>query len=734
MKKYLLLPIAALILCACAEESSGPAASQAPASSGDSEIARWEEQARNVTIIRDTWGIPHIYGKTDADAVFGMLYAQAEDDFNRVEMNYINALGRLAEIEGESEIYRDLRMKLYIRPDEMKQLYAESPEWLKELMDAYADGLNYYLHTHPEVTPRLIDRFEPWMALTFSEGSIGGDIERVEISDLQQFYGGQPVAQAAAEKVRAEPSGSNGFSIAPSSTLNGNALFYINPHTSFFFRAELQVVSEEGLNTYGATTWGQFFVYQGFNENTGWMHTSSEADSTDSYLETVIGKDGDMYYVHGDEYKPLRTSVITIPYKTADGMGSKDFTAYHSHHGPIVGEKDGRWVAFSIMERPVDAIRQSFLRTKANNLDEFRKTMDIRTNSSNNTVYADSDGNIALFFGNYIPRRDPSFDWNEPVDGSDPRTDYQGLHTVDEIITVLNPSVGWVQNTNNWPFSAAGPDSPKQADYPTYMAPDEENPRGVNAVRVLEGRTDFTLESLIEAGYDTHLSAFAKLIPSLLQAYDGLGDDNESKSALAEQIEVLRNWDYSWGVDSVATSLAVYWGQEFERQVREATGIAGYSIHDYMANETHPAQRLGALAMASRKLEDDFGDWRTPWGEINRYQRINGDIVQPFNDDEPSIPVGFTSANWGSLASFGASTYPGTKRMYGTSGPSFVAAVEFGDKIRAKAITAGGQSGDPESPHFGDQAQRYADGNLRDVWFYREDVEKNATRTYYPGE
>jgi acyl-homoserine-lactone acylase len=259
-------------------------ASCARLDAANTEVAAWQQQARNVTIIRDDWGIPHIYGKTDADAVFGLMYAQAEDDFNRVEMNYINAMGRLAETEGESALYRDLRMKLFIDPDSMKALYEVSPPWLKTLMNAYADGLNYYLHKHPEVTPKVIKRFEPWMALTFSEGSIGGDIERVSIPSLRAFYGSAPPLPAPAEGEAGsydEPRGSNGIAIAPSNTATRRALLLINPHTSFFFRAEVQVVSDEGLNAYGAVTWGQFFVYQGFNERAGWMLTSSGVDNID---------------------------------------------------------------------------------------------------------------------------------------------------------------------------------------------------------------------------------------------------------------------------------------------------------------------------------------------------------------------------------------------------------------------------------------------------------------------
>src|ERR1700716_2407529 len=142
-----------------------------------------------VTITRDDWGIAHVKGKTDADAVFGMIYAQSEDDFNRVETNYLNSLGRLAEAEGEAAVWRDLRMKIFISPEAMKSQYAASPAWLQTLMNAWADGLNFYLAKHPEVKPRVIKHFEPWMALTFSEGSIGGDIETINLNQLQAFYG-----------------------------------------------------------------------------------------------------------------------------------------------------------------------------------------------------------------------------------------------------------------------------------------------------------------------------------------------------------------------------------------------------------------------------------------------------------------------------------------------------------------------------------------------------------------
>ncbi len=708
-------------------------AAQTPAN-----VTAWEKQAKGITITRDDWGIAHIYGKTDADAVFGMIYAQAEDDFNRVETNFINSMGRLAEAEGEKEVYRDLRMKLFINPDSMKVKFAAAEPWLKKLCDAWADGLNFYLYKHPEVKPRVIRKFEPWMALTFSEGSIGGDIEKVNLTQLEAMYGGggTPSGQGsepAEDDVYQEPSGSNGIAIAPSNTVNHHSLLLINPHTSFFFRSELQMTSDEGLNAYGAATWGQFFIYQGFNARTGWMHTTSGVNDQSDYAETVTKK-GDGYVArYGTGERPLTAVRISVPYKTAAGMAKKDFTVYYSSHGPIVKKADGKWIAVKMMQEPVKALTQSYTRTKQKDYKSFAQTMELHTNSSNNTIFADADGDIAYFHGNFIPKRDPKFDWSKPVDGGDPATEWQGLLSVKESPLLLNPASGFIYNSNNWPWSAAGPSSQKKEDFPAYVETGrEESPRGYHALKILPGKKDFTLNSLVTAAYDSYLPSFERMIPPLLKAYDDAPASNPLKAKLADQIAVLRPWDYRWDVSSVATSLAIYWGEDVMRRVGTDARRAGVNAELYLA--TAPGDvLLQSLAAASDKLAADFGKWKTPWGEINRFQRVNGDIVQQFDDAKPSIPVGFASSRWGSLASFGARAYPGTKKWYGTSGNSFVAVIEFGDSVRARAVSAGGESGDPKSKHFDDGAKNYATGNLREVYFYRNQVKAHMEREYHPG-
>jgi acyl-homoserine-lactone acylase len=726
MKKFIVVIAATLAFVSAAAQSFAQ----------NNEPARWQQEARNVTITRDDWGIAHVHGKTDADAVFGAIYAQAEDDFNRVETNFINSQGRLAEAEGESAIWRDLRMKLYINPDDMKARYQSSPAWLQKLMNAWADGLNFYLAKHPEVQPRVIKHFEPWMALTFSEGSIGGDIETINLNQLQAFYGNDRKEVALNEDTSfvKEPGGSNGIAVSPKNTIAKHALFVINPHTSFYFRSELQVSSDEGLNAYGASTWGQFFIYQGFNEHCGWMHTSSAVDQMDEYLETIVKKADKYFYKYGNEERPVTTSTIKVPYKTPSGMAEKTFTVYRTQHGPIIRAQDGKWVSIAMMFEPVKALTQSFSRTKAKNYAEFKQIMELHTNSSNNTIYADSDGNIAYFHGNFIPRRDPKFDWTRPVDGSNPETDWHGLLSVDESPKLFNPASGWLYNSNNSPWSASGPSSPKQSDYPKYVDNGVESARGLHAVRVLESKKDFTLDTLREAAYDSYLTWFEKPIPALIKAWDSAPAGNPLKTKTAEQIALLRKWDLRWSAESVPTSLAVYWAEDLDRQrIAADARRAGMTVPDYIATTAKAEQLLNALSAASDKLAGDFGKWQTPWGDINRFQRLTDDIVHPFTDDGPSIPVAFTAATWGSLASFAARPYKGSKKIYGSSGNSFVAVVEFGKTIHAKAVTAGGESGNPSSKHFNDQAKRYSTGDLREVYFYPAQLKGHTERQYHPG-
>lgn len=704
------------------------------------EIKRFELQAQQVTIIRDNWGIPHIYGKTDADAVFGLLYAQCEDDFKRVEMNYIEKLGRMAELKGEPELYNDLQIRLLIDTTEAIADYNKAELWLKKLMNAYADGINYYLYKHPDIKPAMITRFKPWYALLWTDGSIGAiSTADATISELKNFYSGDKVSYVDEPKDPENQTGSNGFALAPSKTASGHAILYINPHVTFYFRPEVQVVSEAGLNAYGAVTWGQFFVYQGFNPYCGWMHTSSAVDVSDLYAEKISKKDHKFFYEYDGQQKPVTEKKIAIKYLKDGQLQTKEFTTYFTHHGPVIAKRNDQWMSLRSYNRSMVSLIQSWKRTKAKGFEDYKKVMDLKANTSNNTVFADNKGNIAYWHGNYVPIRDKSLNWSKPVDGSVSATEWKGLHPVNESVHAYNPTSGWLQNCNSTPFTVAGESSPKKTDFPPYMAPDGENFRGVNAARVLSNGKQFTIDKVIAAGYDTYLSAFEVLIPALVKAFETNVKAHDSLyNQLVDPIALLKKWDYRTGENSVETTMAIEWAQKLGGEIQKIYIDEGEDdqvtrTKKFVAVATAD-QLLKPFAQAIKDLKSKYGTWQKAWGDINRFQRLTGDLQGKYDDAQPSIPMGYASALWGMLPSYNSRIYPNTKKRYGISGNSFICAIEFGPKIKAKSLLAGGESGDPKSPHFKDQAEMYTKGQFKDVLFYKEDVLKNAEKSYHPGE
>lgn len=703
------------------------------------EINRLNTIAQKVTIIRDNWGIAHVYGKTDADAVFGMLYAQCEDDFKRVEMNYIDKLGRLAEVKGQSVLYNDLETRLLIDVNEAKTDYKNAAPWLKKLLNSYADGINYYLYKHPEVKPLILTHFEPWFPLLWTDGSIGA-ISTADLSnsELKSFYGSEDKF-AYVEKIKDMQTGSNGFAFAPSKTASGNAILYINPHTTFYFRPEIQINSEEGLNAYGAVTWGQFFIYQGFNENCGWMHTSSNVDVADMYAEKIVTKNKKLFYEYDTKLYPVTEKKITISYLEKGKLIPKTFTTYFTNKGPIMAKRDGKWISLKSKNRSMKSLEQSWVRTKSKNFEDYKKAMEMKANTSNNTVYADNKGNIAYWHGNFIPIRDKNLNWSKVMDGTTPTTQWKGLHNPSETVHLFNPTNGWLQNCNSTPYSVAGPNSPKEENYLPYMAPDGENFRGINAVRVLSIGKEYTLDKVITDGYDSKLSVFEVLIPALVTSFEkNIQPENPLYNELIEPITVLKNWDYYANEKSVATTLANEWGYKLNPIIQKVYIDEGEM--DQVENTIQFAktatadQLIPQLQTVINELKTKFGTWQIPWGELNRFQRTSGDIDLTFNDTLESLPIGNGSALWGSLPAYKSAYQNGTKKRYGYNGNSFVCAVEFGTKIKAKSLLAGGNSGDPKSKHFMDQAKMYQKGEFKDVLFYKEDIEKNAERTYHPGE
>ncbi|MEO6404280.1 MAG: penicillin acylase family protein [Ferruginibacter sp.] len=698
------------------------------------EIQRWKQQATQVTISRDKWGIPHIYGKTDADAVFGLMYAQCEDDFARVEMNYIEKLGRTAEIKGANALYADMQMRMLIDSVAAVQDYTKSPVWLKKLLNAFADGINFYIYKNANVKPALLKRFKPWYPLLWTDGSIGAiNTAGVTETEFKNFYSENKVAYQPPAFSEPVSTGSNGFAFSPSISANGHAMLYINPHVTFYFRPEVHMVSEEGLNAYGAVTWGQFFVYQGFNEFCGWMHTSSEADVADLYREDVTNKT----YRYERQQKPLIEKKYDLYYKTESGIQRKSLKGYFTHHGPVVASRNNEWLSLKANNRSLKGMIQCWQRTKAKSFNEFKKTMELLSNTSNNTVYADAAGNIAYWHGNFMPYRDTSYDWSKPVDGTTKKTEWLATWNIEALVYIYNPPNGWIQNCNSTPFTVSGNYSPSRNAYPSYMAPDAENFRGLNAVRVLSNKKKYGLDDVISAGYDKHLIAFDSLLRPLLKAYYAT-PEFRTDSSFNIAIGLLDSWDRNADENSVALTLAIHWAEKLLPAIMR---IPKTKVQDGLVEQTSafirqatPAQLLKPLQEVLDTLLHRYGKWNISWGSINRFQRISNESELQFDDAKLSIPIPFASATWGMLPSYTSRLFPNTKNRYGVHGNSFICAVEFGKRIKAKSLLAGGESGHPASPYFFNQGNMYAKGQFKDVLFYKDDIMKAAVKTYKPGE
>ena len=712
------------------------------------EIAQWKKQAKRVTIIRDTWGVPHVYGKRDADCVFGLMYAQCEDNYWQIEESNIRKLGRAAELYGEKELENDVNRSLFECQKKAKRYYAATDDFTKSLCNAGASGINYFLYTHPHVERRLLNRYEPWYFLVprvhspLEHGILQSEIRRA-------FNQTENIQTAFNDLNEKSEMGSNAIAIAPIKSKNGHSMLLTNPHDAFFGtglgagqRYEAHLISEQGLNVSGFSPLSQFYIHSGFNSCLGWAHTSSDSDFEDVYLERFNNPADSTLYQYGSGYRKATFWYDTIIYKSNSGLEKKVFLFRKTHHGPVVAVRDSFLVTIKAAnEEMAGLISQRWKMGKARNFSEFIKAMNMRKlDYASNTMYADRFGNIAYWNGNVIPKRNPRFKWNQPVNGSDPQTEWHGMHSLDELVHIINPASGWIQNTNYTPYASAGSSSPKKADHPAYMASEDQSFRAVEAIRLLSRSGKLSFLDFKQVATSTHLPMMAWWMPQVIQKYDRLSSASHSEMNLTNVVDTLRNWDYRFSKQSKATTIGVFWYMAYADWVKKQlkTEFIPAHIGGFFENKILPAPdsiAIQLLVTATDSLKKKFGTTFIAWGDINRLQRIHSSgTLEKFSDSRPSLPVAAVPGRMGSLFSFLSRAESGQKKMYGYSGNTYVAIIEFGEKLRAVSVNNFGQSADPNSAHYFDQAPLYAEGKFKDVNFYKKDILKNKSRQYHPGE
>lgn len=705
-----------------------------------------EKLARSVTIYRDSFGVPHVFGKTDASVVFGLMYAQCEDNFWQLETDLVRYVGRAAEIDGEKGLANDLAYRVFEVERLSKTEYERLPAKSKALCDAFAAGMNYFLAKSPQIKPRLITRFEPWHILAENRmGKVSG-AARIGLRPGEIHMGtletpGAPQSAGRSDEVdfavfqswfderKEEPiEGSNMWAVAPSKSASGKALLLINPHVGFFGggqRYEAHLRSDEGMNVYGFAILGTPYIRSGFTPNLGWSHTNNYADTADAYLETFDDPKNPLAYRYGGGYRTAVEWTDELKVKTAAGVETRRYRFRKTHHGPIIGAQNGKPVsARGAKVEEGGELEQRFAMNRARNFAEFKAALDQRALTGSNTIYADRAGNIYYVHGNAIPRRNPKFDWSKTVDGADPEADWpedpsKRYHPLDELPHLFNPKSGYLQNCNSTPFLTTSENNPRKEDFPAYLAPEEDTARAKSSRRILSEKEKFSFEEWTRAATDTTVNEAAPVVTRLIAAWFELKDSEPALyEKLAPAIRELSHWDFQAKTDSAATTLYLL---NHERASRDGKNL------DFDA-------RLRLLETVMGDLEKSFGTWRVEWGEINRLQRVHSSGEEAFSDERQSWPVRGGSGTAGVIFTYNARAEKGQKRRYGTSGNTFVSVVEFGKQVRARSVLVFGQSADPKSPHHTDQAELYAQGKFKDVRFTLNEIKANLERAYHPGE
>lgn len=701
----------------------------------------FSSQASRVTIYRDRFGVPHVHGESDGDAAFGMAYAQAEDNFAQLELNIILSIGRSAEVFGESAILSDWVVGAFESVELSKRDYDQASPATRALLDGYAAGLNYYLEMHPDQDTRLIDKFEPWhtLALIRRMYYLGGFLSRLEFTTderraaYEEINGSSlPVEQVAIPDYDPEDRaqfGSNSWAASGPKIADDGAYLFTNPHLPAFSMGqvyEAHLISDDGWNFSGYSRFGFVLPYVGTGINLGWASTDNYGDQEDAWIEHFDDAEAPLSYRYGGDWR----EAIEWTGKIAVQGGPTLRVRYRkTHHGPVVAIRDGKFLSAKLatFDEP-GWLDQWYAMTRAQNLDEFLAAVAPLKMQFGNYMYADRDGNILFVYNGAFPKKSESFDWNKPVDGSDPATEWQGYHSMDEIPQVLNPVSHYMQNTNTTPYMTSMSESdPTEDQFPAYMVREDDNARSRNARRILSEHERFDFETWESESFDTTMSEWPVSKHLIMEAFEQTKGNDEQRSArINEVIEAFANWNGVAAIESTEVAAYVDW---FETLYQDKPS-------GYVAS---PEEIIESLDSAVSRLVADWGDWRVTWGEINRAQRPDVDeFGQPiFTDDAPSIATGGVPGwSGGSQIDFNART-EGLKRRYKRGGNSYTSISLFprdrDKKVVLKSVHVFGASADPESPHNMDQARLLANKQYKDAWLYLDDVQNGAVRSYHPG-
>ena len=702
-----------------------------------------EQLATQVQIHRDTYGVPHVFGESDASVIFGFGYAQAEDYFWQVEDVYILALGRYAEVHGPKGLNSDLLNRAFQIVPRSRRDYAALDATSKQLYAAFVAGINYYLETHPEVRPRLIKRFEPWHVLAYHRHvALELCFRFVGLEDCSYMPRRNPHVWTA--------TGSNGWALSGKRTQSGGTMLLANPHMPCFGFTQLAEVhlhcaagpGSPGWNFIGAGFYGCPTLALGHNRRLGWTMVSNEPDIADCWRVRFENAKDPLAYRYADGWRTAEAWRETLQVRKTRGMETRTLEFRKTHHGPIVAQEDAQTMLAARISGLFDTIpmRQWLQMVKSQNLAEFRQALSMMQLLYMNVLYADADGNILYLYTGHVPRRNSDFDWSKPVDGSNPATEWLGIHTLEELPQVLNPAAGFIQNCNSSPLITTDGDNPQLKDFPPYMIGDADQikRRALRSLELLRTMNSMTFEAWQQAAFDTEVYWARHELPHYANKFQSLERDNaQLATRVRPYLEHLLAWDSRITPESTAATLCHAWYEQLYGR-----SYPGESMRKLYAGE--PQKQFEALARAADRLRAMHGDWQIPYGKVYRSQRQArlADLVDArFDDHAASLPALGGHGPMGVILtqyyspSLEIPWVISQHRRYGLVGTSYLATYEFTSAgVRGASLVPFGTSGEPDSPHYFDQAPLLAEKRLKPELFTRRQVLKGAVRSYHPGD
>jgi penicillin amidase len=694
-----------------------------------------DELATRVTIYRDSFGVPHIDADDSVAAAFGLAYAQCEDYFWQVEESLVWGAGRSAELYGKGKLEDDLITHAFEIPSRSQKEFSGQPEVNRRIAEAFAAGINYYLAHHPEVTPRLLTKVEPWHVLAFGRRTY------LEICFMGAHVNGRYRPERHGEAY--EQIGSNAWAVGPSKTKNGSTMLFINPHQPYYGFGqwyEAHIRTRDGIDFYGATFYCIPTLTIGHNRHCGWSFTFNEPDCADIWHVKFDNADNPDAYRYGDK-------VLTAAKWTADikikGAPARRYTFRKTHQGPVLrmAGPDGNTGEVVQVAKLYDNdfLGQVLEMQRAENVHDIRQSMTRLGIPVFNCVSADDSGNIFYAYNGIIPRRNPDFNWQQPVDGNDPATEWHGFHEFCELPAVLNPPSDYVQSCNSSPFTTTDDGNPSKDDFLPYMVMDQDvdKRRSKMSRKLLREADDLTLSEFEKLGFDTTLYWAMNELPRLREEFDRLKETNPELVVQAQPyIEHFDGWDCTVAPNCTRSPLCVAWYEELY-----GLGYPAETLKDEF--KEHPEKKFEALITAADKVALHHATWKPKWSDVYRMQRHHdvADLMKlPLSDRKPSIPCIGAPGPLGTIFTvyYSPSIYipfvRETRKRYAVVGSSYMGVVEFHpEHFASRSLIQFGSSSDPDSPHYFDQAELMSQRTMKPTLFDWSAIQTNANRSYHPG-